>query len=272
MPNKPYLSIILPAYNEAERLPKTLFDVDKTMSTKHYAYEIIVVSSGSTDNTVDIVRKLTTVIKNLKVIENTENMGKGGAVRQGMLTATGDIRLFMDSDNATTVDHFDRMEQYFPPREAHSPASAALQATYDVVICSRPMEGSKLDPPEPWYRQLPGKMGNLFWIQPLVLPGLWDTQCGFKAFTAACAEKVFALSRIGGWAFDVEILALAKKLGYHIKEVPVHWHHDGESKVTPAAYIKFFFEVAKIKWWLMRDAYGLKNIGNSSDFGNAPTL
>ena len=239
---KPYLSIILPAYDEADRLPKTLIDIDRRLADKKYTYEILVINDGSKDNTAEVVRKMAPTIKNLKLVDNKENKGKGGVVRQGMLTAEGEIRLFMDSDNATTIDHFDQMIPFF-------------NEGYGVVICSRSAKGSKLDPPEPWYRQIPGKLGNLFWIQPLVLPGLWDTQCGFKAFTAEVAEKVFALSRIGGWSFDVEILALAKKLGYRIREVPVHWVHDGKSKVKASAYVKFFLEVVQIRWWLSSNVY-----------------
>jgi glycosyltransferase involved in cell wall biosynthesis len=244
---KPHLSIILPAYNEAERIPATLLDIDKRMAGKEYAYEVIVVNDGSKDNTAEVVKKLMPAVKNLKLLDNVENKGKGGVVRQGMLAATGEIRLFMDSDNATTIDHFDQMEQWF--REG-----------YQVVICSRAVKGSKLDPPEPWYRQIPGKLGNMFWIQPLLLWGLWDTQCGFKAFTAECAEKVFSFSKLSGWSFDAEILALAMAMGYRVKEVPVHWKHDGKSKVKASAYVQVLLDVAKIRWWFWRDAYGLRKV------------
>jgi len=240
---KPYLSIILPAYNESERIPKTLLDIDKKMSGKEYAYEILVVNDGSKDNTAEVVRKMATAVKNLKLIDNVENKGKGGVVRQGMLAATGDIRLFMDSDNATTVDHFDRMQPYF-------------EQGYNVVICSRAMKESVLDPAEPTIRQIPGKLGNL-WIQVFVLWGLWDTQCGFKAFTAEATERVFSLSKLSGWSFDVEILAIAKKLNYRIKEVPVYWRHDGNSKVKASAYIQVLLDVVKIWWWFLINAYGL---------------
>src|SRR3989344_8173115 len=246
-PAKPYPSIILPAYNEAERIPATLLDIDKRMAGKEYAYEIIVVNDGSKDNTSEVVKKLMPAVKNLKLLDNVENKGKGGVVRQGMLAAPGDIRLFMDSDNATTIDHFDQMKQFF--REG-----------YHVVICSRAMKGSKLDPPEPWYRQIPGKLGNMFWIQPLLLWGLWDTQCGFKAFTAECAEKVFSFSKLSGWSFDAEILALAMAMGFRVKEVPVHWKHDGQSKVKASAYIQVLLDVAKIRWWFITDAYRLKQV------------
>lgn len=233
---QPFLSVIIPAYNEAGRIPLTLVDVDKRLSGKDYSYEILVVNDGSSDNTAAVVNGLTKMIKNLKLIDNSENKGKGGVVRQGMLSARGQYRLFMDADNSTSVDHFDAMLPHF-------------KEGYDILICSRPMKGSKLEPAEPVYRQIPGKMGNLF-IQVLLLPGMWDTQCGFKAFTAVAAERVFQLSKIAGWGFDVEILSLAKALGYRIKEIPVHWVNDARSHVGASAYLKVLMETVKIRWWL----------------------
>jgi len=245
---KPYLSVIIPAYNEAKRLPLTLIDVDKHLSAVEYSYEILVVNDGSKDNTAEIVRKMTGTIKNLKLVDNDTNKGKGGVVRQGMLVAQGDVRLFMDADNSTSVDQFATMMPHF---------SGAGGARYDVVIGSRSAKGSKLEPAEPMYRSIPGKIGNL-WIQMLLLPGLWDTQCGFKAFTEEAAGKVFALLKITGWGFDVEALVLAKKFGYTIKEIPVHWVNDPMSHVKASAYLKVLLETVKIRWWLWTDVYALK--------------
>jgi dolichyl-phosphate beta-glucosyltransferase len=240
---QPFLSVIIPAYNEAERLPLTLVDIDKKLSKAEYSYEILVVNDGSKDKTADVVRGMQKGIKNLKLIDNEANKGKGGVVRQGMLTARGKYRLFTDADNSTSIDHFDAMSPYF--REG-----------YDVVICSRAAKGSKLEPAEPLYRQIPGKAGNLI-IQALLLPGLWDTQCGFKAFTEEVAEKIFSASRIAGWGFDVEVLALAKKFGFKIKEIPVHWVNDIRSHVGFSAYLKTLLETFKIRWWLWTGAYAL---------------
>ena len=155
--------------------------------------------------------------------------------------AEGKYRLFMDADNATSVDHFEKMLPYF-------------EQGYGVVICSRSHKESSLDPPQPWYRQIAGKLGNLI-IQALVLPGIWDTQCGFKAFTAEAAEKVFRVARVTGWGFDVEVLALAKKSGFRIKEVPVHWVNDPSSTVRASAYVTTLLETLKIRWWLWTGVY-----------------
>jgi len=238
---QPYLSIIIPAYNEAERIPKTLLDIDKRLEHAEYSYEILVVNDGSKDNTAEIVRNMVKVVRNLKLVDIKDNAGKGGTVRQGMLLATGKIRLFTDADNSTSIDQFNAMMPFF-------------KEGYDVVIGSRAMKGAKLDPAEPIYKQIPGKLGNLF-IQALLLPGIWDTQCGFKAFTDEAAEKIFNISKITGWGFDVEILSLAKLQGYKIKEIPVHWVNDLRSHVGASAYLKVLVETIKIRLWLWRGRY-----------------
>ncbi len=239
---QPYLSIIIPAYNEAERIAQTLLDMDKRLATAPYSYEIMVVDDGSTDKTATVVEGMKKLVRNLKLVTIAENGGKGGTVRQGMLLASGQIRIFTDADNSTSIDQFDEMMPFF-------------KQGYDIVIGSRAVKGAKLDPAEPIYRQIPGKLGNLF-IQTLLLPGIWDTQCGFKAFTAEAAQKIFELSRIGGWGFDVEILSLAKKMGYRMKEVPVHWVNDLRSHVKASAYLKVLWETITIRWWLWRGSYG----------------
>ncbi len=238
---KPYLTIVIPAYNEAKRIPLTLLDIDRKLQGKEWSYEILVVDNGSKDQTVEIVRRMAGTIRGLKAVESPIQHSKGAAVRHGMLLGQGTYRLFMDADNATSIDHFDRMVPHF-------------KAGYGVVICSRALKESKMDPAQPIYRQIPGKIGNLI-IQLLVLPGIWDTQCGFKAFTAETAEQIFRLSRIDGWGFDVEILALAKRFGYRIKEVPVHWVNSLESTVGVSAYITTLLDTLKIRWWLWLNSY-----------------
>lgn len=260
---KPYLSIIIPAYNEAERIPKTLLDMDRRLSGAAYPYEIIVVDDGSKDNTAEVVTGMAKMVKNLKLIGNAVNKGKGGAVKQGMLAASGDVRIFTDADNSTSIDQFEKMMPYFLAGDASFPGKFPGIAPfgtekYDVVIGSRAAKGAVLDPAEPWYRQIPGKVGNLI-IQILLLPGLWDTQCGFKAFTEAAAIRIFGASRITGWGFDVETLSLAKKMGYRIKEIPVHWVNDTRSRVNASAYIKVLAETLIIRWRLWTKGYIIDN-------------
>jgi dolichyl-phosphate beta-glucosyltransferase len=242
---QPYLSIIIPAYNEAERIPATLIDMDKRLSGADYSYEILVVNDGSKDNTASVVKGMAKMVKNLKLIDIKDNAGKGGTVRQGMLLATGKIRLFTDADNSTSIDQFEKMMPLF-------------KAGADVVIGSRVIKGAELDPPEPWYRQVPGKLGNLVFQMVLGLWGIWDTQCGFKAFTDVAAEKIFNMSKTLGWGFDVEVLALAKRMGYTIEEIPVHWVNDIRSHVKASAYLKVLGETCTIRWRLWRGEYDLK--------------
>ncbi|MCR4260763.1 MAG: glycosyltransferase family 2 protein [Candidatus Colwellbacteria bacterium] len=240
---KPYLSVIIPAYNEAERLPLTLVDIDRHLSAKTYAYEIIVVDDGSSDHTVEVANKFTKLIPNLRVIGYKDNQGKGNAVKLGMLEARGKYRLFTDSDNSTSIDHFDKM-------------IPEIKEGYDIVICSRDVNGSQMHPPQSLIKRILGNMGNLF-IQALLLPGIRDTQCGFKAFSEEAASRIFSLQKISRWGFDIEALALGKRMGYKIKEIPVYWVNDADSRVKPLAYFQVLFETVKIRWWLWRKAYNL---------------
>ncbi len=241
---QPYLSIIIPAYNEAERIPATLVDMDKRLAAADYSYEILVVNDGSRDNTVGVVKGMTKMVRNLKLIELPANVGKGGAVKQGMLLATGRVRLFMDADNSTSIDQFEKMIPLF-------------KEGYGVVIGSRSVKGAQLDPPEPFYRQVIGKTLNAL-IQLFLLPGIRDTQCGFKAYTDEAAEKIFNLSKTVGWGFDVETLALATRLGFRVKEIPVHWVNDTRSHVKFSGGLQFLAETAIIRWRLWTNGYGLK--------------
>ena len=238
---KPYLSIIIPAYNEAKRLPQTLVDIDYRLQDVDFSYEIIVVDDGSKDATVEAAKKFSELIRNLRIITNEENKGKGSVVKQGMLEARGHIRLFTDADNSTSIEQFRKMLPYF-------------KEGYDVVFGSRGIKGAKLEPPQPFYKRFLGNIGNLI-IQILLLPGIKDTQCGFKAFTEETAQKIFSLTRINRWAFDVEVLALAKNLGYKIKETPIIWKNDPESKVKLLSYLQVLIEVLKIRVWLWKNAY-----------------
>lgn len=244
---KPYLSVIIPAYNEAKRLPLTLIDIDKHLREMKFpsdnleqTYEIIIVNDGSKDATLEIARRFSHLIKNLKIIDQ-KNTGKGGAVKRGMMEAKGKIRLFTDADNSTSIDQFNKIIPH-------------LNEGYDIVIGSRDIKGARLIPPQPWYKRIAGNLGNLF-IQTLLLRGIWDTQCGFKAFTEEAAEKIFPLIKINRWGFDAEILALGKKMGYKIKEIPVIWTNSPFSHVSAMAYLQVLWEVIKIRWWLTTGEY-----------------
>ena len=242
---KPFLSVIIPAYNEAKRLPLTLIDVDKHLSQQEYSYEIIVVNDGSKDATADIVERFKPLIENLKLIDNKENRGKGAVVRQGMLAAKGNWRVFMDADNSTAIVEFNKMMPY-------------IDQGYEVIIGSRAVKGAKLNPPQPIHKRLLGKLGNLF-IQVMVLKGIKDSQCGFKCFSEEAVNRIFPLGKIDRWGFDIEALALARSLGYDVKEMPVYWVNDPRTHVSLKSYLQVLGETIKIRWWLWRDVYKLKN-------------
>lgn len=226
------LSVIIPAYNEENRLPKTLKAVDEYLRRESYEYEILVVNAGSTDRTKELVQSAMREVKNLSILD-VENRGKGYAVREGMLGAHGEYRMFMDADNATTIDHVAKMWPEF-------------EKGFDVVIGSRDMKGAVIAVPQVWWRRRLGDTFNLIVQFSSGLWGMWDTQCGFKGFTKNAAEKIFSRSTIDTWAFDVEVLVLAKKMGFKIKEVPVTWVNDPYSRVTFSGMAKMLLEVLQI--------------------------
>jgi glycosyltransferase involved in cell wall biosynthesis len=242
MSNSIHLSVIIPAYNEEKRLPNTLKSVSEYLKKQNYSSEIIVVSDGSTDRTDDIVREMMQEIPNLRLIAEPQNHGKGWGVRKGMLEAKGEYRLFMDADNSTSIDQVEKMWPEF-------------KEGYQVVIGSRDVKGAVLDPPQPFFRRF---LGDCFKFLRKLIVGLWeleDTQCGFKAFTATASEDIFSKTQINRWAFDVEVLVIAKKLGYKIKEIPVYWINDPRSKVKFKSMVKMLFEILKVRWNLIKGMY-----------------
>lgn len=241
-----YLSVVVPAYNEERRLPETLVEIDKYLRKQPYEYEIIVVNDGSKDKTAAIVRQLQIKIANLRLIDNKENHGKGFVVRQGLLEAKGEYRLFTDADNSTTVDQVEKLLPCF-------------KQGFDIVIGSRDVKGAVIANPQPWYRILVGNIFNLS-VQIIVgLWGIWDTQCGFKALSAEAANDVLPRCKIDRWAFDPEILIIGKKLGYKIKEVPIVWINDPESKVKLKGMIKMGFDLLRIRMNLITRRYVKKS-------------
>jgi dolichyl-phosphate beta-glucosyltransferase len=239
-----YLSVIIPAYNEADRIPKTLKIISSYLERQPYSYEILVVCDGPKDRTADVVRDLSLIIPKLKLIDRKKNMGKGFSIKEGMLAAKGKVRLFTDADNSTDISYFDKMRPLF-------------DKGYDIVISTRDAKdapGAGQDVPQPWHKRLMGNIGNLY-IQIMAVPGIWDTQNGFKSFRDYAAEKIFSKTAINRWAFDVEALALARKLDYKIGIIPIHWINDPKSHVSLPAYFKVLFDVAKIRWNLTRRKY-----------------
>lgn len=237
-----YLSVIIPAYNEERRIGSTLKSIDEYLRRQNYDYEIIVVNDGSRDGTAQLVMNLKSEIRGLRLLDNKENVGKGRVVKQGMLEAVGELRLFTDADNSTSISHLD----VFMPK---------ISEGYGVVIGSIGVAGHKVATgSEPVWRRIAGKMGNLF-IQIVAVPGIQDTQRGFKLFTAEAVLDIFPRLTIARWGFDVEVLALARKFKYKIKELPVDWKNDPNSKVGLWAYFQVLMETVKIRINLLTGVY-----------------
>jgi len=243
-----YLSVIIPAYNEEKRLPETIRKIDEYLKKQPYDYEIIVVSDGSKDKTVEIAESLALDIRNLRVIENKENHGKGYVIRQGMLEAKGDYRVFTDADNSTSIDHVEKM---FPEFQN---GAAVVIGTRD----SRDHKDARQAYPQPYYRRFLGDVFNIFVQVLLGFYGIWDTQCGFKGFTKEAAETIYRKCLVDRFAFDAEVLSIARKLKYKIKKVPVYWVNSPNSTVKFSGangMTKMAMDLLKIKWDLLTGKY-----------------
>jgi glycosyltransferase involved in cell wall biosynthesis len=210
------LSVIIPAFNEAQRIGPTLRGVHRFLAARPASFEIIVVDDGSTDDTVALVTALAAELPGLRVLCCPANRGKGHAVRLGMRAATGEVRVFSDADGSTPIDELDALRR-------------ALAAGADIAIGSRYLAASRVTRPQPWLRRAWSRLVNQV-VQRLLLPGVADTHCGFKAFTAAAAARTFAACTVDGWSFDLEVLARARAQGLRIEEVPVRWANDERSK------------------------------------------
>lgn len=236
-----FLSIIIPAFNEEKRIPDTLLNLLNYLSAKSYNWEIILVDDGSTDKTSEIAKE---IIKNnsLTVIKNHLNQGKGYSVKRGVLSSMGKVILFSDTDLSVPIEELDKMLLW-------------IDRGYDIVIGSKRLPDSIIEVSQPWYRQLMGKTFNLL-VQSLVLKGFKDTQCGFKCFTRESALQVFGLQRLTGFAFDVEILYIAQKCGFKIKEQPVRWKNSPESKVhLLKGPLSMMLELLKIRFYDWKGYY-----------------
>ncbi|MEK7520168.1 MAG: dolichyl-phosphate beta-glucosyltransferase [Patescibacteria group bacterium] len=245
-----FLSVIIPAYNEEHRIAHTLEVIGKYVASKNFACEVLVVSDGSRDRTADIVREYSGRMPWLRVLDNTENHGKGYVVRQGMREARGQYRLFMDADNSVSIEYMDTFVPYF-------------SQGYDVVIGSIEIAGAKIEEHAAWYRRALGHYAKLL-IRALAIWEIHDTQRGFKMFSARAAQEVFALQTLTGWGFDIEILVISKKLGYKIKELPVVWNNMGESKVKLSAYITTLKDLFMVRWNMMMGKYRRKQVTKSA--------
>jgi dolichyl-phosphate beta-glucosyltransferase len=231
----PTYSLILPAYNEGERIAATLDRILAFAAEHNWKAEIIVVNDGSTDTTAEIVRRYIVAHPMMRLLENPGNRGKGYSVRHGMLQAHGDILLFSDADLSSPISESDRL-------------FAAIREGADIAIGSRWLNSNLQIIRQPVHRQLFGRIFNL--VLRLILGlNFKDTQCGFKAFTSGAARALFSLQRIERWGFDPELLYLARKFRFSVKEVPVAWAHREGTRISPLRDgIRMLGEVLSIRW------------------------
>jgi len=214
------ISIIIAAYNEEKRISPSLFKVKDYLIGLNMDYEIIVVDDGSTDRTGEVVKDLTPDILNLKLIGYEINRGKGHALRKGVLASRGEAVLLTDADLSTPIEELSKLLPLIYDNKC------------DVAIGSRALALSEIIEKQPWWRQSMGKLFNKI-VKVLIVDDFRDTQCGFKVFSGDAARNLFSQAQIDRFAYDVEILALAKKKGYRILEVPIRWINSPESKVNP---------------------------------------
>jgi dolichyl-phosphate beta-glucosyltransferase len=240
------LSVVLPAYNEEKRIASTLQDVGNFLSKQPFEYEIIVVNDGSKDKTAEVVRQAQASVKNLQLVDNKENHGKGWVVGQGMLAGTGDIRVFMDADNSTKVDEIVKFLPFF-------------EQGFDLVVGSRRIPGANVPKDQGGIREFLGWVFRTI-VHILVPVGVTDTQCGFKAMTAKAAKEIFPHQTIYRWAFDVEILALVRKYKFTVKEVPITWVNDEASHVKFSGMVRMLFEVMQVRWNIWMGKYNRKQV------------
>ncbi len=235
----PEISVVIPAYNEERRLPPTLEKVVAFLERRGGPYEILVVDDGSADRTADCVRRLGQ--PSVACVRNEVNRGKGYTVRRGMLLAQGRRRLMTDADLSTPITELERL-------------LAKMEEGYPVVIGSRAMPGARIEVHQSRLRENVGRAFNLC-VRLLAVPGLHDTQCGFKLFSDTAAQRIFGVSRLDGFSFDVEALVVAHLAGLRIAEVPVTWRNDAATRVTAWRGALAFADLLRIRWNAVRGLY-----------------
>jgi glycosyltransferase involved in cell wall biosynthesis len=241
--NKPFLSIIIPAHNEENRLPRTLEEIFSFLEKQNYPSQVIVVENGSSDKTLEIANDFAKKHPSLTVIHE-ERSGKGSAIRRGVIAAQGEYRFICDADLSMPIDD---LPKFLPPAVEH----------FDIAIGSREAPGS-IRYNEPSYRHIGGRAINLV-IRALILPGLNDTQCGFKCFRAETTIELFQKQTLTGWSFDIELLYLARRKKLRIREIPIRWRFDPDSKVSALRdALRMIGDIFRIRLNQLRGVYDAK--------------
>lgn len=229
------ISLVIPAYNEAGRIASTVLEAVEYFENRAWPHEIIVSADGS-DGTREAARALSGTHPQIKVIGSPQRRGKGCGIREAVAIATGEIIGFADADNKTPITEYDKFV-------------ALLRDGAEVVIGSRGLRDSRIERAQPWYRRVGSRGFGLFMQTAVGLPGIIDTQCGFKFFQGDVARDLFHHQQIDGYMFDVEILYIARQRGYRIEQVPVRWRDDGDSRLNLiSGNVKNFRDVLSIRW------------------------
>ena len=242
-------SIVIPAYNEGERLGATLEKVLAYVRERGWDAEVIVVNDGSRDNTAELVRGVAEKNPMLRLVENPGNRGKGYSVRNGMLNARGEVVVFSDADLSSPIEEMPKLLE-------------ALATGADIAIGSRWLQAELQTRRQSLHRQLFGRVFN-FLLRIILGLRFKDTQCGFKAFTRRAAQTILPLQRIERWGFDPEILFLARKFGFRVEEVAVFWGHSGDTRIHPLMDgARMFQEMVRIRWYDLIGKYdGVSTVG-----------
>jgi dolichyl-phosphate beta-glucosyltransferase len=238
-PSRTALSVVVPAFNEGPRIGATLTRIRAHLAARHGTWEIVVVDDGSTDDTA--ARAETVLGTTGRVLRHARNLGKGAAVRMGMLAARGARRLFTDADLSTPMDELEKLER-------------ALDAGAAIAIGSRALDRSLLEVHQPPLREAAGRLFNVV-VRSVAVPGIYDTQCGFKLFRADAADALFGMSRVDGFGFDVEVLALARRSGLPIAEIGVRWRNGPVTRVTMLGGAAAFIDPLRVRLMMLAGRY-----------------
>ncbi len=241
----PQLSVVIPAYNEAERLPPSLRRIIAYLQRRQIDAELLVVDDGSTDGTAAAAEAVLAPLgERARVLRNPRNLGKGASVRLGMLVACGTRVLFSDADLSAPIEELEKLER-------------ALDAGAGIAIGSRAVDRTLVEERQPWPRDVMGRLFNLV-AQVCAVPGIQDTQCGFKLFASEVVAPVFARTRVDRFGFDIEVLALAQRLGITVAEVPVRWRNSPGSRVTVGQGARAFLDPLRVRLGIALGRYHLR--------------
>ncbi len=247
MNNKLYLSVVIPACNEADNLPAVLIDIDKHLRPVEFSYEILVIDNASSDNTADVAHKFLPIVKGLRLIANDRHYGGGEIMRQGETESVGQFVLFMEADNAVSINYFFQMIAFLENKEGKK---------NDIILGSRYMDGSIIMPRLSLPYRIYQVLNNMM-IRALLLPEIRDPQSHFRCFTKEAAKCIFSVIETNHFATDIEALVIGNRMGYNIKEIPVTWANNFSKSIKLSSYFYILRDILKIRARIWTNHYKL---------------